>query len=271
MPFEIDFLPVGNGEKSGDAIALRFGPSPLTRHNQTVVVIDGGYTETGPKLVDHIQTHYQTSRVDLVISTHPDADHINGLCAVLEQMDVGRLWLHSPSPAADGADKLRQLANSRDVPVFEPFTGVTAFGGAITVLGPTREYFDSLQMDAGGERKSVVAGMIAAAGAVARTIVESIGFETLSSGGGDVSDVNNSSVVTLFSYDGATALFTGDAGVEALEPVVEQLHDAALAPGGLQFVQIPHHGSRRNVGSDLLDDLLCQQRAKSDPLAAVES
>jgi hypothetical protein len=60
MAYEIDFLPVGDGSKSGDAIALRYGnlgdPS-----QQMVIVIDGGYTDDGETLVDLIRTRYNTS------------------------------------------------------------------------------------------------------------------------------------------------------------------------------------------------------------------
>ena len=40
MGYEIDFLPVG--DKSGDAIALRYGNLFGQRTEQTVVVVDGG-------------------------------------------------------------------------------------------------------------------------------------------------------------------------------------------------------------------------------------
>lgn len=46
MGYEIDFLAVGEGERSGDAIALRvWRPGNLDR--QAVIVIDGGTKETG--------------------------------------------------------------------------------------------------------------------------------------------------------------------------------------------------------------------------------
>jgi hypothetical protein len=45
--YEIDFLPVGDGARSGDAIALRYGNLEGTRAEQTVVVIDGGFTDDG--------------------------------------------------------------------------------------------------------------------------------------------------------------------------------------------------------------------------------
>ncbi len=65
MAYEIDFLPVGEGERSGDAIALRIGDLSA-RDKQLVLVIDGGTKESGEELVKHIKQYYQTDHVDLV-------------------------------------------------------------------------------------------------------------------------------------------------------------------------------------------------------------
>jgi beta-lactamase superfamily II metal-dependent hydrolase len=92
MAFEIDFLPAGNGDRSGDAIAVRYGQPGA----YTVVVYDGGTQESASKLVEHIRKYYQTSHIDHVVSSHPDADHASGLSVILEQLTVGTLWLHRP-------------------------------------------------------------------------------------------------------------------------------------------------------------------------------
>ena len=47
MGFEVDFLPVGEGEKSGDAIAIRCGNLNGSRNEQFVMVIDGGTLDSG--------------------------------------------------------------------------------------------------------------------------------------------------------------------------------------------------------------------------------
>ncbi len=73
--YEIDFLPVGTGEKSGDAIALRI----WNNLNQQVFVIDGGTKDAGKMLVQHIPAFCGTRAVDAVISTHPDGDHASGI------------------------------------------------------------------------------------------------------------------------------------------------------------------------------------------------
>ncbi|HLV39997.1 MBL fold metallo-hydrolase, partial [Xanthomarina sp.] len=79
---EIDFLAVGNGEKSGDAIAFRYGDF-TDPNKQKVIVIDGGTKESGKELCTLIKSTYHTNTIDLVVCTHPDGDHASGLTEVL--------------------------------------------------------------------------------------------------------------------------------------------------------------------------------------------
>src|SRR5689334_5665536 len=91
MDYEIEFLPVGDGSKAGDAIIARYG----TNGKYSVTVIDGGTEDSGDALVDHIKSHYGAlTIVDHVISTHPDNDHASGLRRVLSELPVRTLWLH---------------------------------------------------------------------------------------------------------------------------------------------------------------------------------
>src|SRR5580765_6815208 len=167
MAYEIDYLAVGDGERGGDAIALRFGN--LANGQQNIVVIDGGTKESGDALVDHINKFYGTNRVDIAISSHPDADHASGLTKVLERMEVGNLVMHQPWNHADNlkhmfkaggvtatelerkltrslqhASTLEDLAINKNIPIYEPFAGLTAFNGAMHVLGPSKEYYQQL-------------------------------------------------------------------------------------------------------------------------------
>ena len=93
MKYEIEFLPVGNGEKSGDAILIRWEES---EDNYKVMVVDGGTKESGNKIVEHIKTYYKTTHVDYVVNSHPDQDHASGLSVVLKELTVGELWVHRP-------------------------------------------------------------------------------------------------------------------------------------------------------------------------------
>ena len=55
MAFEVDFLAVGEGEKSGDAIAVRWGNLAGPRIEQKVPIIDGGTLEAGKNLVNALR------------------------------------------------------------------------------------------------------------------------------------------------------------------------------------------------------------------------
>lgn len=90
--FEIDFIDVETA-KSGDAIALRY-----TIGGEVFVhVVDGGFQNTGLKVAEHIRRYYDNPAfIDNVVVTHNDGDHSCGLRTILEEFDVGALWMLRP-------------------------------------------------------------------------------------------------------------------------------------------------------------------------------
>jgi beta-lactamase superfamily II metal-dependent hydrolase len=121
-------------------------------------------------------------------------------------------------------------------------------------------YYEELlgQVEASGSRSSVITlseqfrKLLKAA---AQLVPETLWVETLRDDG-ETSPANNSSVITLLTVDGRKSLLTGDAGIPALEQSLDILESEGFEPGTLGFVQIPHHGSRHNVGPSVLDRLL---------------
>lgn len=292
MGYEVDFLGTGSESKSGDAIAIRFGSLKGSRDEQTVVVIDGGFTDDGARLVDHIRSHFGTDRVDLVISTHPDQDHINGLETVLNELDVDELWLHQPwehnaglaekfhdgritdnsvserlKATLNKAHSLCELAESKGIPVKEPFTGLTHISGGIRVIGPTLDYYKSLIPEFDGmpatKSESFTESAFDKVVAAVKRFFAQWGKDEFDDGG-VTSAKNNSSVITQIIVDGRRLVFTGDAGIDALHFAADEL-DCCIDPAPLTFVQVPHHGSRRNVGPSALN------RIVGEPVAEGES
>lgn len=284
MAFEVDFLAVGDGEKSGDAITLRFSHPNPRNDDQVVIVIDGGFTDDGTDLVNHIRTYYGTERVDLVISTHPDNDHLRGLKVVVEELNVGELlmhlpWQHSKNIASgmafgrvissdfrkkvraslEAACDVEQIARRRGIPVTEPFAGLSRFGGVVTFVGPTRDYYEELAHQFRGiSATKALEAKLASAGLLKRAlhrVLETFDIETLDDSG-VTSPENNSSVITQLACDGYRLLFTGDAGIPALERASDFIIASQLDLEDLRFIQIPHHGSRRNVGPSVLNELV---------------
>jgi beta-lactamase superfamily II metal-dependent hydrolase len=285
MAYEVDFLAVGDEGRSGDAIAVRFGnfSDPL---QQYLVVIDGGFVDTGDVLVEHIKTYYKTDFVDLVISTHPDADHSAGLYVVLEKMKVGMLWMHLPwnhtdgisgmfrdgrvtddgveaklREALDNALDLEHLAKRRGVRIYEPFTGLNAFDGRVMIAGPTQKFYENLLPDfrctPEAKRRSQLQSLLKALMEKAGTVAETLGIETLRDEGDPTSAENNSSTIVLIRPSPDKGLlFTGDAGIPALTEAADYLDACGIGAGFPTFIQVPHHGSRRNVGPTILNRLV---------------
>jgi len=260
--FEIDFLPVGDGKDSGDAIAMRF-THPGTGA-WVYVIIDAGFEDDGDALVRHVKTYYETDEIDLAILTHPDGDHIGGMGKVIRGLYVKELWLHnlgarggSSLPASDAVNDLISVAKAHGATAYETWAGAQDFGGALTVLGPDENYYEQLVVEQ-VEGVGAVAGTAKALAEAARGL-----FDRIATGLGievpfaekEVSPRNNTSMITMLAVDGRRLFFTGDAGVPALERAWDVAERRGLA-GAPDFVQIPHHGSRRNASSAWLDRLL---------------
>lgn len=282
MGFEVDFLAVGEGEKSGDAIAVRYGNLLGSRSEQRVLVIDGGTLEAGEKLVSHIRTYYKTDWVNTVISTHADIDHACGLKVVLEQLDFGALWMHKPwdhateicelfknpvtpsklkeklQKAITAAHDLQEICTRRSKPVYEPFTGNLGNDGVALILGPNRDYYQQLvaQFRDTPDARFPAPSILQKVGTFAKDAIEWVSetmqIETLDDSG-VTSHENNSSVILLLRIDGHKLLFTADAGIPALTAAADYAASQGISLDDLRFAQIPHHGSKHNVGKTILN------------------
>ncbi|MCQ4967971.1 MBL fold metallo-hydrolase [Enterobacteriaceae bacterium DFI.7.85] len=286
MGYEIDFLPVGE-KKSGDAICIRWGNLYGSREEQKVVVIDAGYASTGQTILDHLEKYYKTTTIDLLISTHPDGDHVGGLASILENAVVKEFWIHQPwehnnnlaAEFADGritdssiADRMKvnlqkayeavKIAKKKEIPIFEPFQGRTWDSANLVVAGPTQHYYETLipdfarmpekanTMEAFGFIKSGLDSMYQQA----KKLVEYAAVWFSDEGIDDkdtTSAQNNSSVILKLELEGKTFLFTGDAGITALDYASTFINSSTL-----RFIQVPHHGSRRNIGPEILNKIV---------------
>ncbi len=281
MGYEVDFLAVGDGERSGDAIALRYGNIFGRREEQQVIVIDGGTKDSGRRLVEHIKTYYGTGYVDLVISTHPDGDHCAGLTEVLEGLDVRLLAMHRPWEHAveirdlfrDGrltdaslaahiwealqsARDLEAMALDKGIPIVEPFQGDKTSDGIVTILGPSEADYLSLVPHFRGTPEAsepLLEKAFRLAKEAVRWVQESLDprSETLDDSG-ETTPENNSSVILLVNTPDGKLLFTGDAGISALAAAADYANGYGIDLRYLRIFQVPHHGSRHNLGPTIL-------------------
>ncbi len=265
--FEIDFMAVGDGARSGDAIAMRF-----TRPDNgqlAHVIIDAGFKSSGDALVNHFARFYGVEHVDLLILTHPDGDHIGGMGVVLEELQVGVLAVHDLAshggaslPAAAATSELIALANREGTTVAEPFEGGEAFGGALLIAGPSDAFYNALVAEEVVAEKARArpaahksslreAAERLLAGAVARFPLE-LDFDDA----GGTGPRNNSSAIVDLRLGQSRLLFTGDAGAPGLERGLNYLDSRGRTDIYPNLVQIPHHGSRHNGSRALIERMV---------------
>jgi len=283
---EIDFLAVGNGEKSGDAIAIRYGDfEDISK--QYVIVIDGGTIDSGKEIIKLIKETYKTNYIDLVISTHPDGDHASGLREILKDEDftIKALWMHRPwehsekirhlfvdgritdnslserlQNAYNYAFECEEIANERDIDIEEPFSGKSFDNGRLRVLGPAKDYYLELIPDFNKSpeaKDTLLEKAFSGVSDAIKWVIETMQIETLDDSG-ETSAENNSSVILLFEFESAYYLFTGDAGIPALERVIKFATKSDIDISNIRFMQVPHHGSKRNISPYILNSIKCK-------------
>jgi competence protein ComEC len=178
----VTFLDVGQGDST-----------VIETPSGKVVLIDGGGTpgrdpreggDPGSRIVVPFLRSRGISTIDLLIATHPDDDHVQGLLAVTERLSV-RAVLDSGIPSAPGSSLalLRTAWRARGVRVHQAQRGQSfelGNGARLEVLHPTPSLLH-----------------------------------------GTPSDDNNNAIVTRLVYGKAKVLFMADAQVEAEESLLQ--------------------------------------------------
>lgn len=122
--FVMTALDVGHG----DAISLSLP------EGQTVLVDGGGIPlaslDMGEKVVLPFLLHRSIRRLDVVVITHADFDHIGGLLSLVEEIPIGEIWGGASAWDRRAYRALRQSAKRRNIPFRRLRTGETfSWGG----------------------------------------------------------------------------------------------------------------------------------------------
>jgi beta-lactamase superfamily II metal-dependent hydrolase len=295
MGMEIEFFAVGEGSAAGDAITCRYTDQQGYYRVMVIDggtdasgqdIVDHIKTIYGPDTVvsDVVSTHPDTDHscgLRAVLRELP-----------VERLWIHGLWWHAPEIVhmfsdprwtADGLAKairdrypvvqeLMELAAGQGAAILEPFAGEQI--GPFTVLSPSREVYQHLipqfrkTPDAdtdylreqgiwlGTPKGGVWNALLEKAGEITESwVAESWYHERLKEGGVTAAE-NESSIVLLGEFDGIRVLLTGDAGINALNWACDYADYFGLPRNNLKVIQVPQHGSRRNVSPQILDRLL---------------
>lgn len=279
--FEIDFLDV-ESKKSGDAITLRYERNGIT----WIHVVDGGYQACGEKIVNHLRTYYTNQDyIDRVVVTHPDGDHAGGLRTVLQEVVVKELWMLRPwEYAAELISRfatytsverlkarlkavypnlaaLEEIALEKGIPIHEPFQGSKI--GEFTILAPSKSRYLDLIVESERTPESVEEAEETAVGSLGRFVekyaAKAVYYLKAAAWGEEIfspeetSAENEMSVIQYANLCDHRILLTGDAGRGALTEAADYAPQIGLTLPGINRFQVPHHGSRRNVSTEILD------------------
>jgi beta-lactamase superfamily II metal-dependent hydrolase len=102
-PLTVHFIDVGQG----DSILLDLG--------DIEVLIDGGDKSSG--VVSYIEDYVDGS-LEVMVATHPHADHIGGLIAVLGAFEVDEIWLNGDISTSKTYSQFMSAVNSERAKVF---------------------------------------------------------------------------------------------------------------------------------------------------------
>jgi beta-lactamase superfamily II metal-dependent hydrolase len=293
MLFEIEFLAVGTGSRPGDAIIVRYGELEAY---ELMIIDGGTAETGRTMVAHLKKHFGEDVRIAHIVLTHSDLDHASGLREILRNIPVSNLWLHIPWLLAAEArhlfkqknwteEGLREAIRKEYDVIYEivdlaiyagcnvsyPFQGDTV--GPFLVLSPSRYAYvhllpqfdrtpdpDQSQLEALNMwigKSSIVTQLLDKALARAQKwIPESWDLERLKDGG--ITSASNETSVILYGDFGSSrrVLLTGDAGVNALRWAADYGEASQLPFRSFSFVQMPHHGSRRNVGPAILNRIL---------------
>ena len=162
---EVYFLDVGQG----DAIFCKY-PNGLT------LLVDGGirtqYTDMGKRVILPFLKSQSIDHIDVVVGSHPHADHIGGLISVLEHLSVGHYLDAGQHVDSFTGKRLQEVVKTKGVRYHTVAAGDSLVGIGGLVLHPTSAY--------------------------------------VSNSGPAPDGVNNGSVVIRIVYQGTSILLTGD-------------------------------------------------------------
>jgi competence protein ComEC len=200
----IHFIHVGQGTS-----ILVVGPS-----GETLLYDTGNWNDDGEHVLDYLRAH-DISRIDYLVTSHVDADHIGGHAEVIDYYEaeadgVGAIYDPGIASASQTYEDYLDAVERHNVTLYraQAGDGIPMEGVSARVLAPPEGYFDGR-------------------------------------------DRNENSLVLRVAHGNVSALLTGDAGRGA----ERYLTDAAKADLNATVLAAGHHGSNTSTGPRFLGEV----------------
>jgi competence protein ComEC len=118
---EVHFLDVGQGD------------SVLVKYGNRSMLVDGGPIDAGPTVASYLKSH-GVSTIDVLVSTHPHADHIGGLLTILQEFPVKVIYDSGIPHTTQTYEEYLTLIDRKNIRYIVPQRGDTIdLGPGVTV------------------------------------------------------------------------------------------------------------------------------------------
>lgn len=142
--------PAGSAElPGGSSFAVHFidvgqGDASLILCDGEAMLIDGGNTDKSSTVYTYLKKQ-GIDRLDYLVCTHPDADHVGGLSGALEYATAETVWCPVESYSSKAFESFRTRVEKQGRKLVKPAVGIAVSLGSatVTVLAPIGDYKDS--------------------------------------------------------------------------------------------------------------------------------
>lgn len=131
--FDLSTKPQGSEQLSDETQAIHFidvgqGDATLLQSGDTYCLVDAGESDSQEALLAYLEEQ-GVEQLALVVMTHPHADHIGGMRAVLEQIPVEQVLLpvldNAPYPTTRTFERVMETIEKKQIPTVVSEAGQT--------------------------------------------------------------------------------------------------------------------------------------------------
>lgn len=224
------------------------GDAILAVYGETEVLIDGGPNE---KVLDCLARYlpFWDKEIELIVLTHPQLDHYGGLIDVFKNYKVGLFLANSLDSSSQRYQLLKTLVGGSEARVVDPHRGQSIRLGMIhlDIFHPSEEFITQNSDQVASRPSSTFSGPRVpekSASMVESPLPDASVLGTRTSR----RDPNEFSIIGKLSFGDFDALLTGDAS-----PEINEMVAGNNAVREVEYIKVPHHGSRNGLTEKLLD------------------
>lgn len=272
--YSVHFMSVGEA----DAIFLTYQANEEA--HKYVILVDAGNVSDSSTIKSYLLSHFKTSVIDLAVCTHPDKDHKGGFFGLMQdkEITIRRFWIKNPietispsdfarmkrsdsreeaclsvfkHPDPDNSLNLIQMAEEKHILQPRIRQGVQFEDVPLWIIGPS----EGLYHEAALGMVSEFAELVEDPNLDKYNELEEVDEDSAKSVINEKKDESFTNMSSLVLFFRPTSKFSiilaGDASCASLVEI-ERICGNDIDGSVLK---VPHHGSKRNMNTDLIDAL----------------